>query len=236
MQIMNHVVLLAGGIGSRMNVSTPKQYLMVRGIPLFLYSFRKFVCNAYISTIVIVVSNDWKGFVQEWIEKENVDKDVIYANAGASRQHSVYNGLLALKQIANPLDVVLIHDSVRPFFSQRVLNECIIKCDAYDSVLPVLPSKNALYVSKNSDTILDVLDRDVVFEGQSPESFVYSKLMAAHTLLPLEKTMNVHGTSELAQLAGLKVTMIHGDEDNIKITTVHDLHYFEYQLNHTDIY
>lgn len=70
MQIMNHFVLLAGGIGSRMNVSTPKQYLMVRGIPLFLYSFRKFVCNAYISTIVIVVSNDWKGFVQEWIEKE----------------------------------------------------------------------------------------------------------------------------------------------------------------------
>lgn len=228
---MVHVVLLAGGVGRRMGLSIPKQYVIVKGIPVFLYSFRKLVSHPSVSDIVMVVSGEWTQFVQEWIEKEHVHKPIFYASSGMSREHSVLNGLLALKAMAKKDDLVLVHDSVRPFFPDSNVTDGIECCKLYDASLPAIAVKDATYQSYDGNELSLILPREQLFSGQSPECFRFFKFLEAHENLSDEEISGIRGSSELAFKNGMKVKMIQGSEQNIKLTTIKDLNFFESSFN-----
>lgn len=228
---MNHAIIVAGGIGSRMKLDIPKQYLEVKGLPIILYSFRKFVSSPLIDSIVFVVADEWREFMNEWLSQEQYSAKVSFAHAGKSRQHSVYNGLLVLKEYAQENDVVLIHDSVRPLFPESNISDGIDACRDYCGALPVISVKDATYQSKDGTCLSTVLPRHELFSGQSPESFIFGPFFKAHSLFADDELCNIRGCSELAYRAGLSVKIIPGTERNFKITTIEDLRSFELILS-----
>lgn len=224
---MNHVIIVAGGIGSRMNLDIPKQFYEVNGDPIILYSIKKFASSPLINSIVIVLADEWVEYMKNKISEAHIDIPVHYAKAGKSRQHSVYNGLLVLKGYACYNDVVLIHDSVRPLFPLSCISDGISACVEYDGCIPVIPVKDATYLSHDGIQISDALPRQELFSGQSPECFLFGKLFDAHSNFKDSEISSIRGCSELALKAGLTIKLINGSEGNFKITTIEDLSSFQ---------
>ena len=231
MFIMNHAIIVAGGVGSRMRSNIPKQYLTVKGVPVFMYSFRKFSTRTDIATIVMVISDEWKEFVEEWATCKTGGPTVLYAPAGRSRQHSVFNGLKALKDVAAADDLVFVHDAVRPLFPLTNITDGIVGCADYDATLPAITVKDATYQSRDGESLSVILPRQELFSGQSPECFRYGKFLKAHESFSDEEIALIRGSSELAFRAGLRVKLIPGTEQNFKITTIEDLRAFELIVN-----
>ena len=135
---MNTAVILAGGVGSRMGVDRPKQFLMVQDKPIISYCFDIFQKHPEIDKMVVVVNEQWQGFTEEYAEKYGVSKICGYAPAGESRQHSIYNGLKCIAQNAPDTDIVIIHDAARPLVSDEIISDCIKGATAYDGAMPVI--------------------------------------------------------------------------------------------------
>lgn len=228
---MNHVIIVAGGVGSRMKLDIPKQYYEVRETPIIMYSFRKFASSPLVDSVVFVVADEWRDFLKEKLSQESYNVRVFFAQAGKSRQHSVYSGLLALKGYASDDDVVLIHDSVRPLFPESNISDAINACCEFDGALPVISVKDATYQSNDGVSLSTILPRHELFSGQSPEGFVFGRFFNAHSRFSDEEISNIRGCSELAYKAGLSVKLIPGTERNFKITTIEDLRSFELILN-----
>ncbi len=224
---MNHVIIVAGGIGSRMNLDIPKQFYEVNGDPIILYSIKKFASSPLINSIVIVLADEWVEYMKNKISEAHIDIPVHYAKAGYSRQHSVYNGLWVLKGYACYNDVVLIHDSVRPLFPLSCISDGISACVEYDGCIPVIPVKDATYLSHDGIQISDALPRQELFSGQSPECFLFGKIIDAHSNFKDSEISSIRGCSELALKAGLTIKLINGSEGNFKITTIEDLSSFQ---------
>ena len=223
----NHVIIVAGGVGSRMKSSIPKQYLLVNDIPVFIYSFRKFAVRHDICTIVMVIADEWKDYVAHYIAKEECTQTILYASAGLSRQHSVLNGLRKLSQIANEDDLVFVHDAVRPLFPTTNIDDGIKGCQEFDATLPAITVKDATYQSHDGKSLSVILPRQELFSGQSPECFRFGKFIKAHEQFSDEQISEIRGSAELAFRAGLNVELIPGTEHNFKITTIEDLRAFE---------
>lgn len=214
-----------------MRSNIPKQYLTVKGVPVFMYSFRKFSTRTDIATIVMVISDEWKEFVEEWATCKTGGPTVLYAPAGRSRQHSVFNGLKALKDVAAADDLVFVHDAVRPLFPLTNIADGIAGCADYDATLPAITVKDATYQSRDGESLSVILPRQELFSGQSPECFRYGKFLKAHESFSDEEIALIRGSSELAFRAGLRVKLIPGTEQNFKITTIEDLRAFELIVN-----
>lgn len=224
---MNHAIIVAGGIGTRMKSAVPKQFIEVQGIPIIMYSIIKFFRSGLIDSIVIVLADEWRDYMEHQIEKEGITCRVMFAKSGVSRQHSVLNGLTTLSEYAHDNDIVLVHDSVRPLFPISNIQDGISVCQSFDAALPVIPVKDATYQSVDGKTISSLLPRHELFSGQSPECFVFGKFFQAHRNFSDDDIRGIRGCSELALKAGLSVRLIAGMEQNIKITTIEDLRAFE---------
>ncbi|MBR5176821.1 MAG: 2-C-methyl-D-erythritol 4-phosphate cytidylyltransferase [Bacteroidales bacterium] len=230
---MNHCIILAGGIGSRMNLDIPKQYYRVNGIPIIMYSINKFAHSGLIDSIVIVLANEWRGFMEECLSGEQYPCKIHYAEAGKSRQHSVWNGLNIIKRYAMDGDIVLVHDAVRPYFPISNISEGIDACKEYDAALPVIPVKDATYQSSNGVIISSILPRHELYSGQSPECFAFQKFYQAHGRFSDEELSTIRGCAELAFRANLSIKLIPGCEQNFKLTTIEDMKAFELSVNKT---
>lgn len=225
---MNYAIILAGGTGSRMNLqSIPKQYIEVNGRPIISYAIEKFENHKKIDKIVVVVSKEWKKYVIELAKKERFLKMGIYAEAGSSRQMSIYNGLQAIKDIADDEDIVVVHDAARPCVDDMIITECLNGASVKDGAMPVIAVKDTIYVSKDGNKIDSLLNRDELYAGQAPESFKFGKYIKLHDCLSKEEIDAIRGSSELAYKGGMDIAIVKGSESNFKITTIEDLEKFK---------
>lgn len=225
---MNHAIILAGGLGTRMKMDIPKQFYCLDDMPIFMYSFVKIAGNQFVDDIVLVISKEWQPLAQEYITKSGFKKSVKYVCAGISRQHSVFNGLLALEDVASYDDVVIIHDSVRPFFSNELIENGIKACKIFDGALPAVPVRDAVYKSIDNELVNEAVSRESLFLGQSPEFFKFGPFIKAHNQFTDEEIGQTKGSAELALRSGMMVKIIDGSVQNIKLTTKDDLELFSY--------
>lgn len=222
---MNTAIILAGGTGTRLGGNIPKQYLEVGKKPVIVYCLEKFEENKLIDEIVIVAAQEWQNYITEKIT--DISKFRCFAPAGENRQHSVLNGM---RMSDSHTTNVIIHDAARPNVSDEIITECITGLNDYDGVMPVLPVKDTIYYSETGETISTLLNRDMLYAGQAPESFKYEKYLAIHEEMTTEDLEKVKGSSEIAHKKGLRVKIIKGDEHNYKITTTMDLEKFKSEV------
>lgn len=224
---MNTAIILAGGVGSRMGVDRPKQFLMVQDKPIIAYCFDIFQKHCDIDKMVVVVSDEWQQYVVEIAHKYGISKICGYAPAGKTRQHSIYNGLKCIDKNASDTDIVIVHDAARPLVSDEIISDCIKGATEYDGAMPVITVKDTVYQSADGSKIDRLLKRSELFAGQAPESFKFKKYYQIHNQVTDEEIENTAGSSEIAFRHGMDVRMVKGSERNLKITTVEDLETFE---------
>ena len=224
---MNIAIILSGGVGSRLNKDKPKQYIKVGGKPVIGYCVETFCNDPRIDEVVICLADEWRDFVQEALKDVLASKPVLYSAPGRTRQFTIYNALEKLKAAgAADDDRVIIHDAARPLVTQELIDACLDENRICDGVLPVIPMKDTIYMSHDGKNIDALLDRNTLFAGQAPESFIFGKYLQAHRDMPEERLEKINGSTEIAQMAGMNIHLIEGDSMNMKITTPEDLSTF----------
>ncbi len=220
---MNTAVILAGGVGTRMGGSRPKQYLTLGGQPVILYALRAVQRHADIHHIVIVAAEEWRQFIDRLLEQNGIGKFCGYGEPGQTRQLSILHGLETIRRTAPDTTGVLIHDAARPALTSALITACLAGLGEADGAMPVLPMKDTCYVSEDGRTVEEFIPRRKLFAGQAPEAFRYDRYLAAHYRMSREELLEISGSSEMAYKSGLSIVMVPGDERNIKITTQEDL-------------
>ncbi len=225
---MNIAIILSGGVGSRMGLDIPKQYVEVKHRPIISYCLETFLENKQTDAVVIGVADEWKEYVEKLVKEIKSSKPVFYATPGETRQYSIYNALKVVKETGlKDNSLVIIHDAARPLVSQEQINRCYYTCNNADGAMPVIPVKDTTYYSEDGKTIANLLDRSKLWAGQTPEAFVFGKYFEVHEKMPREELLKINGSTEIAFKNGLKVEMVKGDPMNFKITTPEDLSNFE---------
>jgi len=225
---VNIAIILSGGVGSRMGLNIPKQYVIVKNRPIISYCLQTFLEDELTDVIIIGVADEWKSFVQKSVTKLTPHKPIYYAPPGETRQYSIYNALKIVSDKGfSKEDIVLIHDAARPLVSHELIARCYNGCKNADGIMPVIAVKNTIYVSRDGKNIHSLLNRNVLWSGQSPEAFLFGKYLKAHVEMPKEELIKINGSTEIAFKAGLNCHMVEGDPINFKITTPEDLSSFK---------
>ncbi len=211
MQRMSSIgaVLLMAGEGLRFGGDIPKQFLMLAGKRVYLHTLDVFFRSKLFDEIVLVCSEEWTVEVQ----KEVGERARVVAG-GKSRQESSYLGLKSLKT-----EIVVIHDAVRPFITEKILRENIEGALEFGAVDTCIPSADTL-VQVKDNVIREIPNRAEFLRGQTPQSFRREWILEAH-----ERANGTQATDDcrLVLEQGRPVQVVLGDEANIKITTELDL-------------
>lgn len=222
---MNIALILAAGTGSRMgNADKPKQFLLVHGKPLMVHTIEAFEVNPDVDKIVISTNEEYIDEVKLMCKQYDLTKVCKIVAGGATRQISVFNGLMGVKEVgAQDDDIIIIHDSARPLISQRIIRENIECCKEYSAVDTVVKATDTIVKSEDTKTITDIPVRSELYQGQTPQTFKYKVIMDAHESVKNKQIPNVTDDTKLVLLLGHKVHLVEGDKLNFKITTFDDL-------------
>lgn len=226
-------ILLAGGIGSRLQSTVPKQYIPVNTRPIFSYALETLAQSESIDAIQIVAKENWHALITSEVRKYQAGSKFLgFSLPGENRQLSIYQAMVDLQPKVARDDYVLIHDAVRPFLSLHDIEQYVAALSDYDGVIPVLPLKDTVYLSADGQHITGRLNRAQLVSGQAPEIFHFQKYLQANEAL-IQRVdqqiasdspiLQICGSTEVAILAGMKMKMVAGNEQNVKITTLQDL-------------
>lgn len=217
------VIIPAAGIGSRMECDINKQYILLQNKPLLVHTIEKFEKCEFIDGIILVLKDDEIEYCKENIVNRYGFKKVLkIINGGQERQDSVYNGIKAIEEC----EIVLVHDGARPFIKDKIIEDSINGAIKYDACVVGVPLKDTVKVVDNDNNIMNTPDRSTLWAVQTPQSFKYKVIKKAYDKAYED---NISGTDDsvLVENLGIKVKMIMGDYNNIKITTKEDLNFAE---------
>jgi 2-C-methyl-D-erythritol 4-phosphate cytidylyltransferase len=218
---MSVIVLVpAAGTGSRMGAAVNKQYLVLAGRPILAHTLSLFDRHPAVDHIYAISPAEEIPFCQtEVVERFGFQKVREVVAGGAERQESVYNGLSACG--ADPDDIVLIHDGVRPFFPGELIAPVVAAAARHGGCVVGVPVKDTIKRVEDG-LIRETPDRRLLWQAQTPQAFRYASIMAAHRQARSESFRGTDDASLLERL-GLPVAMLQGSYRNIKITTPEDL-------------
>ena len=225
---MNIAIVLAAGKSERLNdISVPKQLYLLNNVPLFMYSVLTFNNYDDIDYIYIVTNDDCLKAIKQYVEQYHLTrkvKDVIIG--GVSRQESVYKALLRLKEDGvNDDDIILIHDAARPMMSRQMVIDNIDGVKKYDAVTTAIKVKDTII--KGKDKLEGFVNRDELYQAQTPQSFRYKIIKEAHDKAIKENRLMITDDSALVKEYGHPVHIVLGSTSNFKVTTIDDLRLLE---------
>lgn len=223
------VVVAAGGKGVRMGISEKKQYVKLGGKPVLSYSLEVFAAMEEVKRIVLVIPEGDGNWVEKYILEEIGNKDKIsIVHGGAERQASVWKGVLAAE---DRTEILLVHDGARPFVTEEIARECIMKAEAYGACTAAVPVKETIKYSLDGLHVKNTLERQRLYNVQTPQAFRFELIRRAH-----EKAAayGFSGTDDavLVEAMGEEVVLSKGSYENIKITSLEDIVFAEALVRH----
>jgi 2-C-methyl-D-erythritol 4-phosphate cytidylyltransferase len=223
----NIAIIFAGGVGSRMGSKIPKQFLEIYGKPIIIHTLEKFQYNDKIDDIYIGCKEEYIDLLKENVKKYNLTKvknDYIIAG-GSTGLETIYK-LLKKVRSNNDEAVVLIHDGVRPNINDCLINknvDCVLK---YGNAITCTSMFETPIISDNGYDIDKCLDRRKIYIAKAPQSFKLTEILDAYESIKKEnEDFIVEGIVDSCSVAlskGIKLKMVEGNRDNIKVTTSSD--------------
>ena len=217
-------ILLAAGSGKRMGTATPKQFLEIDGKMIFKHSLDVFETSDIISSVIVVTSADMVGFVSD--ETKDYHKVAAVIPGGKERYLSVWEGLKEACKAADKDDIVMIHDSARPYIDEPLLERLYNETLSYDATIAAVRVKDTIKQADESGFISATPDRSTLWAAQTPQSFRLSLIYEAYKKLydKYGENATVTDDAQVAELMmGTKVKLVQGSYANIKITVPEDL-------------
>lgn len=213
-------IIPAGGIGKRFGSDIPKQYVEIDSVPIIIHTLRIFEQIADVEAVVLSVHNEWFTFTKELIKKFNITKVAEIVIGGVERQDSVSHGLRT--KSVESADIVLVHDAVRPFVSAQLVQRVIDAAEEAGAVIPAVAPNETVKERTNKGMVVKTYDRSKLCLVQTPQGFWQDIILNAYTQAANANFVGTDSAS-LVEFIGYKVTIIDGEETNIKITNPFDL-------------
>jgi 2-C-methyl-D-erythritol 4-phosphate cytidylyltransferase len=218
-------IVAAAGIGLRMGNSTPKPYLSLGGKPILAHTLGVFEKCKEVREVTLVVHPEELHYCQEKIISPYGLKKVLrLVPGGKERQDSVYNALKALKN-EDDLEIVLVHDGVRPFITPEQISLVIQAARTHGAAVLGLPAQDTLKIVTAEGEVRQIrqtLERKDVWQIQTPQAFQATLLRRAFVTA---YSRDFYGTDEASLVEALNqpVVVVPGSPLNLKITTPDDL-------------
>jgi 2-C-methyl-D-erythritol 4-phosphate cytidylyltransferase len=224
------VILPAAGLGTRMAGPQPKQFLALDGVPILVHSLRAFAAVERVTAIYVAVRKPEMERVEAQIAESGFADRVRVVEGGDSRQESVSHALAALP--AEPDDIVLVHDAVRPLIDVATIDRTIDAVAEYGAAIVGLPAVDTIKQverTAHGALITSTIPREYIVLAQTPQGFRYSLLQRAFAEATADGFIGTDEAS-LVERAGNPVAVVHGSQVNLKITQAGDLELAEFYL------
>jgi len=214
-------IILASGKGERFKSFLPKQFTKLSGKTVLEHTVEILEKQDEIDEIIIITLPEFIPKVEEFVLENNWKKVSKILAGGKTRQESSYIGLQAIK---DENSIVLIHDAVRPFVSERIIKEVIDKLKIYKAVDVAIPSADTIIKIKENNLIDYIPERRFYWRGQTPQGFHTSVIKKAHEKAIKENFQATDDCGLVLRYNLASVYVVKGEEENIKITTPLDIY------------
>ena len=232
---MNIVVIIAGGVGSRMAQDIPKQFLNVNDKPVLIYTLEGFQRHPMIDAIELVCIEGWEEIAKAYAKQFNIDKLKWVVKGGNSAQESIRNGVYNLEGIANEDDVIIIHDGIRPMIDSFVLSDVIKICNEKGNAVTSLPYNEQIFKIDPDDpsSTTEYIPRETLRRVSTPQAYKFGLLDSSYHKA-FEEEIGIYGSSYTNTMMvelGERLYFAAGSDKNIKLTTKDDLETFKAYLS-----
>lgn len=225
----NYAIIVAGGTGSRMGLDTPKQFLLLNGLPVMMHAIRAFYQSNSSPQLIVVINpamkSDWSALCKQYTF--SVKHTVV--EGGDNRFESVRNGLKAIQSLDTELAnaIIAIHDAARPLISPALIDEAYRQAVRTGAAALALRSSDSVRVKSRNGLKNNAVPRSRVYLMQTPQAFNGAVLSDAYKQTPDESFTD---DASVVEKKGYPITLLDGDTRNIKITFPKDLHIAEILL------
>ena len=226
---MNTVLMLAGGVGTRMGANIPKQFIKIKGKPIIAYTLDLLEMNENIDAVEIVCVHGFEDLLESIVAKYGFKKVKWICEGGPTFSLSVYNGLKNLRNVLDPEDLLMIHMSVAPFIGDEIINDALrVAKEKGNSI-----SENPCYLCMGSHDTAEYSTKSVLRETitglNTPQTFHFGELIGLYDRAKEEgilEELEPHTTS-VYYYYKKPLYFSKGSQLNIKITNQDDLDLFE---------
>lgn len=210
-----YAVIVAGGSGTRMQTTTPKQFLLLNGLPVLMHTILKFANNAYQPKIILVLADRHLKKWKKLVEKFSFKTSITVVAGGTERFYSVKNSLHLIEYGG----FVAIHDAVRPLLSDNLISKCYQTALIKNNAICAIQAKDSVRLV-NDKLENKMLQRNQVYLVQTPQVFTITQLQKAYSV-----NFKSYFTDDasVVEHAGFEINIIEGETENIKITHPVDL-------------
>lgn len=215
----NIAIVLAGGVGERMNAPAPKQFLDLAGRPIIIRTLEKFDASPIISEVIVVCHEGHVGALSGLVEKFGIKKVDVIMPGGETRQESSQIGV---RNCPDGTEYVIIHDAVRPFIDEMIIEDILEAAEASGASGPVIGTKDTMVVSRDG-FMVEIPARELLKRVQTPQGFRYGTIVEAHEWAAKNGITHASDDCGLVLGMGKPVRTVDGSPFNIKITDIEDL-------------
>ena len=235
---MNIAIIFAGGTGSRVGNTLPKQFLDVDGMPILIHTLNLFQNHPEIHKIYLAVPENFVSHSHHLAQQYQITKLSGVVVGGETAQESIYITLQKAAQ-ENPGDsIVLLHDGVRPCVTPSVISGNIRAVREKGNAITCIPGTETIILSSDGACVEDVTVRKQTFTAQAPQSFYLQDILFYHDRIRATQTgyENMVDACTILNTLGIKAHMVMGNWGNIKITTPEDIYFFRSMLHYNKSY
>ncbi len=213
--MQKYVIIAAGGMGSRMHNELPKQFILIHMKPVICYTIEKFIQAFEDIEIIITVPENFLELANVIVQQYFPNEEIKIVIGGITRFHSVKHGLNAISEQDG---IVFIHDAARCLISKELIKHCYDQTIKNGNAIPCITPSDSLRIIEEDHSI--ILNRNLVRSMQTPQTFFVKDIKKV-----FEQEYKESFTDEASVLAntGIKINLINGDPQNIKLTTPFDL-------------
>lgn len=220
-------LIIAGGVGARMQQAIPKQFMTVFDKPIIAYTMEKFENHPAVDVIAVVCLDGWENILTSYAKQYNITKFKHIFPAGSVGQESIKNGIMGLAEHYGDDAIVLIHDAIRPNLSKDVISECIAVTKQNGNAIVCVPCQEAMLETKDKICSESSYPRDNLKRTQTPQGFKLGIIKNVHKKAAELGITNSIASCTLMIEVGEKVYFSTGSEKNIKLTTPEDVEIFK---------
>jgi 2-C-methyl-D-erythritol 4-phosphate cytidylyltransferase len=223
--MIKYAIIVAGGSGTRMGTSLPKQFLPLGDKPVLYYTIHAFLQAFEDLKVILVLPFQFVETGKEVIDAYFDHSRIQVCVGGETRFHSVQNGLAAVQEES----IIFVHDAVRCMVTRNLIHRCYEAAMEKGTAIPVVPAKDSVRML-NDEGDSQSIEREKILLVQTPQTFHSGILIPAYQIDHKEKFTD---EASVVEAFGLKLHLVEGDPTNIKITTPSDMIVCEAYLQST---
>lgn len=222
-----HVIILAGGVGSRMKADKPKQFIEIDGVPVIVDTIRNFERNNRITGITVVCLRDWIPHLKQLVTQYGLNKVTSIIAGGETGHDSTRNGIFSLRDTLSDNDFVVIHDAARPLIPQLIIDDMLDVAFRNGNACTAIACHDTVIKTEDGVSGTEQIERSSFLRVQTPQAYRYGLILPLYERAEQEDRHQFIYANTMAIEYGTRIFFSKGFDCNIKITTKEDIAFYK---------